>query len=314
MNAITKGERVLVTGGSGSLGSALIPRLLEAGAQVRVLSRDDQKQTDLRRTWPDVECWIGDVRDAARVADAMRGVETVIHAASLKLVPEGERQPTEYALTNVLGTANVLAAARFHESVRRCVGISTDKCVAAVNVYGHTKALLERFFIESSAMTFYPEKSFTVARYGNVVASRGSVIPYWSAQRKRGEALHVTDPAMTRFMFTMAAAIALVDVALEAPSGTIVAQPMPACTLGQLARIMSPPEQCSYEVVGRRPGEKIHEELLTAEEMSRTVFAGGHFYYGPRGSVQPGEPTAYTSYHAPRLTDNQLRDLIEEWL
>lgn len=322
MTSVARGERVLITGGTGSLGGALIPALLAAGARVRVFSRDEKKQLDVRRRWPEVECRLGDVRNSRALCLALKGIDAVIHAASLKYVDVSERQPTEYVQTNVVGTMNVIDAAEQSDTVRRVVGISTDKVPHAVNVYGLTKALLEKMFLEAHVDADRHDGEilckFVVARYGNVVGSRGSVVPFWAEQRRKGEPLRVTDPAMTRFFFTLDDAVRLVDVALGAPSGTVVAQPMPACTLGDLARVMSRPSG-DVEVVGRRAGEKTHEELLTAEEMTRTSMTmDGMFLYDPLSSVPPTELRdphgGYTSDRARRLADAELRAMIGEWL
>lgn len=307
MTSIGLGERVLVTGGTGSLGEALLAELTACGAQVRVLSRDEKKQGDLRARYPKVDFRLGDVRDAAAVGQAMEGIDVVIHAASLKYVDVGEQQPAEYVKTNVLGTLNVLEAVR-RGGVPRCVGVSTDKVSNAVNTYGHTKALLERMFLEAAGGQ--GGGHYVVARYGNVIGSRGSVVPKWIAARHRGEPLVMTDPSMTRFVFTLAEAVTLIDHALGSPNGAVVAIPLPACDLAQLARVLAPGHPT--RTVGARPGEKRHEELLTVAEMERTVMDNGYFLYDPSLAAYR-EASAYTSDRAPRLTDDELGDLLKEW-
>jgi UDP-N-acetylglucosamine 4,6-dehydratase len=310
--AIRKGERILVTGGTGSLGVALLSVFPRDDVSIRVLSRDEKKQYDLRQRFPDVEFLLGDVRDERAIDRAMADVDVVIHAASLKYVDVSEKQPTEYVLTNVLGTINVLTAARRY-GVRRCVGISSDKAPAPVNTYGMTKALLEKLFFEAAAI---PGPTFTIARYGNVVGTRGSVVPFWARCRADGRPFPITDPEMTRFFFPIEDALRLIDTALLVAPGTLVATAMPSCSLMTLAEAMSPPSTLApwVEIVGRRPGEKSHETLLTAEEMLDTDFRDGVFYYIPGKRVRSSGPIAYTSDRARRLTVEELRPLVSDWV
>lgn len=309
------GSVVLITGGTGSLGQALIPHILAGGSarELRVLSRDEVKQAALKVKYPDVRFMLGDVRDLRACYEAVRGVHVVIHAASLKYVDLSEQQPTEYALTNVLGTINMIQAAMY-EGVETMVGISTDKAAAPFNTYGLTKGLLEKLFMESHTRRFGQKAmtSFVVCRYGNVIASRGSVILKWQEARKKGEALQVTDPSMTRFFFTLDDAIELIDLALGMPSGLIISKAMPATTLGALAAVMQGPK--GIVIIGRRPGEKSHEDLLTEHEMPRVRRDGDLFYYDPlmkTPSEHPDPP--YTSATARWLTPNQLRELTAPW-
>lgn len=307
---------MLITGGTGSLGQALIPQVLAAGArELRVLSRDEVKQAVLKTKYPSVRFILGDVRDLRACHEAVRGANIVIHAASLKYVDLSEQQPTEYALTNVMGTINMIQAV-LYESVGRMIGISTDKCCMPINTYGMTKGLLEKFFVESHTRQSWNERgtSFVVCRYGNVIASRGSVILKWQEARQRGEPILVTDPTMTRFFFTLDDAIDLIDTALDAPSGIIISKAMPSATLGDLANVMASDTGLGFKIIGRRPGEKLHEDLLSAHEMPRVSRDGDLFYYDPlmqTPHVAPMPP--YTSASARRLTQKELMELTAQW-
>lgn len=312
LHAIRAGERVLITGGTGSLGTRLVEVLSNRlDVSVRVFSRDEKKQYDLRRRFPQVEYQLGDVRDPAAVSDAVRDVDVVVHCASLKYVDISERQPSEYVLTNTVGTLNVINAVLAEKTVRRCVGISSDKACRPVNAYGMTKALLEKLFHEAgrrggrSSVTV-----FTVARYGNVIGTRGSVVPFWREQRLLRVPLPITDPQMTRFLFSLEEAVDLVDFALTQDEGAVISKAMAAATLGDMANAM---QTAGTIIVGRRLGEKIHEELLSEEEMARTQKVGEFFVYRP--NLPPGPPVqAYTSQHAQRLTGEALHTLLQEYL
>lgn len=307
MRSIETEERVLITGGTGSLGVRLVEELSGQCKSVRVFSRDEKKQYDLRQRFPHVDFRLGDMRDYCAVWHAVQGVDVVIHAASLKYVDISEQQPSEYVQTNVVGTMNLLEAIQQTKTVRRCVGISSDKVVHPVNTYGLTKALLEKLFLEA-ARRGNCDTIFTVARYGNVLGTRGSVIPFWRETRLLHVPLPITDPEMTRFFFTLAEAVDLIDFALIQDAGVIVSKAMAAATLGDVANAM---QTAGTIIVGRRPGEKIHEELLSEEEMTRTLETGDFFLYRP--DLPPGPPAqAYTSEHAPRLTGDALKKFLIE--
>lgn len=310
LHAIHEGERVLLTGGTGSLGTRLVEALSNRpDIAVRVFSRDEKKQYDLRQRFPQVDFRLGDMRDYSAVWHAVQGVDMVIHCASLKYVDISEQQPSEYIQTNVVGTMHLLEAVQQTKTVRRCVGISSDKVVHPVNTYGLTKALLEKLFLEAAH-----QKNcgtiFTVARYGNVLGTRGSVIPFWREHRQLRVPLPITDPQMTRFFFTLDEAVGLIDFALTQDTGTVTSKAMAAATLGDVANAM---QTAGTIIVGRRPGEKIHEELLSEEEMARTQGIGEFFLYRP--DLPPGPPAqAYTSEHARRLTGEALSILLKEYL
>jgi UDP-N-acetylglucosamine 4,6-dehydratase/5-epimerase len=317
MNHLSKNDQVLLTGGTGSLGQALIPEILATGASLRVLSRDEAKQETLRAQYPAVDEWmLGDVRDLGACKKAVEGATVILHAASLKYVDRSEVEPTEYVLTNVLGTINLLRAVRerrAREARPRVVGISTDKACLPINAYGLTKALLEKLFLEASADS---QATYVVCRYGNVVGSRGSVVLKWQAALRQGDQLRVTDPTMTRFFFTLADAVNVIDRALDPRSGLtwsglVLSTVMPAATLGDLAQAMSPRP---YLVSGPRPGEKHDEDLFSPQEMRRVSTDGAIFVYNPSGLPANGADMAgYTSAGARRLTPDELVALVAPW-
>jgi UDP-N-acetylglucosamine 4,6-dehydratase len=316
MKNLARHDIVLITGGTGSLGRALIPQVLACGVEeLRVLSRDEVKQAELQAQYPGVRYILGDVRDLRACKEAVRGASVVIHAASLKYVDVSELQPTEYALTNVFGTINMIQAVTQDGGVNRMIGISTDKMVNPINTYGLTKGLLEKFFVESHTQRktgfFRAATNFVVCRYGNVVATRGSVILKWSEALRKKEPLLITDPTMTRFFFTLNEAVDLIDLALGESSGTIVSKAMPSTTLGELADTMAGPE--GIRVVGRRPGEKAHEDLLSTHEMPRVIRRGNFFYYKPLDPPAKHFDAAYTSFTARRLSSSELLALTAPW-
>jgi len=280
----------LVTGGTGSFGHAYVKA--HPGERIRVLSRDEEKQRAMREQFPFVEYVIGDIRDRETVRNAMRDVDKVFHAAALKQVPQSEEWPSEYTRTNVIGTENVCAVAR--ESDARVVLLSTDKAVLPVGVMGATKMLGEAI---ASAY------GFNSVRYGNVIGSRGSILPVWRAQVAKGEPITITDPAMTRFLITLGQAIALVDVAMDSPpTGDVYVWKSPAATVEQFARVAFPGHP--QRVIGVRPGEKLHEDLVAEHESAQDC---GVFFKVTRNRYGG---KAYTSHDAPRLTDDELAALL----
>ena len=286
--SLFEGKTVMITGGTGSFGRAVLDRFLCTDiGQIRVLSRDEKKQDDMRHAYqaamPEaadkLHFVLGDVRDAACVRSAMRGVDYVFHAAALKQVPSCEFYPLEAVKTNVLGTENVLSAA-VEEGVSGVVCLSTDKAVYPVNAMGMSKALMEKVALAKSR-TLRGGTRILCARYGNVLCTRGSVIPLWIEQLKRGQPLTLTAPDMTRFIMTLEEAVALVLYALQhGENGDLLVQKASACTVGTLARAV-----CSLfgngssrtEVIGVRHGEKLSETLLTAAEMAAAVDMGNYF-------------------------------------
>lgn len=308
-DGINRHDLVLVTGGTGTLGQALIPELLKKTDYVRVMSRDEAKQGELARTFP-VEVMLGDVRDPVACRNAVREVDFIIHAASLKYVDVSEQQPSEYVKTNVVGTMNLIDAVFQEKTVRHVVGISTDKACAPFNTYGLTKGLLEKLFVEAHLKRGGAiDTIFNVCRYGNVIGSRGSVVLKWQELAQQGKKIQVTDPDMTRFFFTIDDALNLIDSALMSGFG-IFSQAMPSCTIGALASLWG-----EYDVVGRRPGEKAHEDLLSTHEMPRVARQGDLFIYNPLRDpdIDPTPGLAYTSDTARRMSRVELDAMTLQW-
>jgi UDP-glucose 4-epimerase len=282
MSLDLSGMKVLITGGTGSFGSTMVTRLLsQKVAEVRIFSRDETKQDDMRRRLGDPRgrFYLGDVRDYASVADAMRGVDLVFHAAALKQVPSCEFFPAQAVRTNVIGSANVIEAAS-SAGVRSVVCLSTDKAVYPVNTMGMTKALMEK-----TAQAFVrnnPGSSTTVSivRYGNVLCSRGSVVPLFAEQIKAGRPMTITEPKMTRFLLSLAESVGLVEHAFNnAVSGDLFVRKAPACTVQDLAvgvaGVFGVEPQMA--VIGTRHGEKLYETLLSREEMAHAEDRGEYF-------------------------------------
>jgi FlaA1/EpsC-like NDP-sugar epimerase len=310
-----KDKRVLITGGTGSLGNALVRRLLSEGARVTVFSRDEKKQYDMKKVFPDIEYVIGDVKNYHSIRDAVRDKDIVIHAASLKYVNIGELQPNEYAMSNVVGTINTVNAVLEERTIEHCVGISTDKACMPVNAYGLTKALLEKIMLEANSRQGEKGSTvFNVARYGNVIGTNGSVVPFWKERRDKGLSLPVTNPDMTRFFFTLDEAVDLIFYCLSIESGLIVSKAMKSVTLGELAEAMKGSSE--VELVGERPGEKYDEMLLSPEEMSKSIKNGLYFVYNPNAQNIPVKdfPEGYGSSNCERLTESELTGMLKEWL
>lgn len=278
---------LLITGGTGSFGNAVLRRFLDSDLrEIRIFSRDEKKQDDMRKRYnsPRLKFYIGDVRDTRSVAAAMRGVDFCFHAAALKQVPSCEFHPMEAVRTNVLGTENVLEAAS-RAGVKRVICLSTDKAVYPINAMGISKALMEKVMVATSRNL---EGSGTVicgTRYGNVMASRGSVIPLFVQQVLEGKPITITDPAMTRFMMTLADAVDLVLYAFaHGRSGDIFVQKAPAATVETLTQaILQMMNRPSYpvQVIGSRHGEKLYESLLGKEEMACAEDMGDYFRIPP---------------------------------
>jgi UDP-glucose 4-epimerase len=297
----------LVTGGTGSFGHAYI-RAIYGLTDIRVLSRDEEKQRVMALRFPDVHYVLGDVRDRDSVRRAMRGVERVFHAAALKQVPQSESNPGETIRTNILGTENVLAVAE--ETGARVVLLSTDKAVEPVGVMGASKFIAEQLTVHYGQ---------NVVRYGNVVGSRGSIVPMFRALIAAGKPLTVTDPTMTRFLISLDEAVELVALAMnEATFGCVYVRKSPAATVAQMVRVMAPPPTYReddpplaipypVEVIGIRPGEKRHEHLVLPHE--RAVDRGDYFIIDPRAE-RAG--ISYSSETAPHLTDGELAALIAD--
>jgi UDP-N-acetylglucosamine 4,6-dehydratase/5-epimerase len=310
-------KRILITGGTGSLGHALIPRLLADPAIERVMiySRDEQKQYAMLQTFTDarVVFYLGDVRDRDRLAMALRGVDSVIHAAALKIVPAGEWDPSEFIKTNVLGTDNVVHAA-ISAGVKKVLGISTDKAVAPINLYGATKLTAEKLLVASNSYSPAEGAAFSVIRYGNVAASRGSVIPLWRALAARERPLPLTHPDMTRFWVTLPeAATAVLEALRHMEGGEVFVPKMPAFRLIDLAAAICP--HGLSIATGIRAGEKLHEDMITVHE-ARQVHEEKNVFVILPSDLRPGRPVpiqfSYTSNSAqPYLTIDELRERLQ---
>jgi len=280
---------LMITGGTGSFGNAVLQRFLDTDiAEIRIFSRDEKKQDDMRKRYHSAKLkfYIGDVRDPRSVQQAMRGVDYVFHAAALKQVPSCEFHPMQAVRTNVLGTENVLEAA-IAAGVKRVVCLSTDKAVYPINAMGISKAMMEKVMVATSRNLEGTGTVICGTRYGNVMASRGSVIPLFVEQVFAGKPITVTDPAMTRFMMTLADAVDLVLYAFEhGNNGDIFVQKAPAATVQVLAQavlaLMGHPDH-PVHVMGTRHGEKLYEALLSREEMACAEDMGDYFRVPPDG-------------------------------
>ena len=275
-------KTLLITGGTGSFGNAVLERFMDTDiCQIRIFSRDEKKQDDMRKKYKNdkIKFYIGDVRDIASVKNAMHGVDYVFHAAALKQVPSCEFFPLEAVKTNVLGTENVLTAA-IEYGVKKVICLSTDKAAYPINAMGISKAMMEKVFV-AKARTVSPEKTVICGtRYGNVMASRGSVIPLFVEQIKMGKDLTVTNPDMTRFLMSLQEAVELVLFAFEhAHAGDILVQKSPASTIGALAQAVREIFHADNEIkiIGTRHGEKLYETLLTREEYLHAEDLGDFF-------------------------------------
>ena len=320
---------VLITGGTGSFGSTVARRLLAGDVgELRILSRDEAKQDDLRR-WlgdPRARFYVGDVRDRYSVREAMVGVDYVFHAAALKQVPSCEFFPLQAVATNVQGSSNVIQAA--HEcGVKSVVCLSTDKAVYPINAMGISKAMMEK--VAQAFARNHPDSPTTVSitRYGNVMYSRGSVIPLFVEQLRAGRPLTVTDPAMTRFLMSLDESVELVQYAFQnATSGDLFVKKAPAATIADLARAVAlvlGTKEPEIQVIGTRHGEKLYESLLSREEMAKAEDRGDYFRvpldarsldYGlfvEDGEQEPVELTDYTSHNTTRLTVEQTAAIVE---
>jgi UDP-N-acetylglucosamine 4,6-dehydratase/5-epimerase len=321
------GKTLLITGGTGSFGNAVLKRFLYTDiGEIRIFSRDEKKQDDMRKELKSdkVKFFIGDVRDYNSVAAAMHGVDYVFHAAALKQVPSCEFFPMEAVKTNVIGTENVLNAAIAH-GVKKVICLSTDKAVYPINAMGISKAMMEKVMVAKSR-TVSPEKTIiSGTRYGNVMCSRGSVIPLFIQQIKNGEPLTVTDPNMTRFLMSLESAVELVLFAFEnANQGDIFVQKAPASTIGDLAQAVKEIFNADNEIriIGTRHGEKLYETLLTREEMVQAEDLGDYYRipadtrdlnydkYFTDGKYEISESLDYNSHNTERLDVPRIKELL----
>lgn len=323
-----EGKTLLITGGTGSFGNAVLQRFLETDIkEIRIFSRDEMKQDEMRHRYKNhkIKFFIGDVRDLNSIDNAMYGVDYVFHAAALKQVPSCEFFPLEAVKTNILGTDNVLTAA-INAGVKKVICLSTDKAAYPVNAMGTSKAMMEKVTI-AKARTVSPEKTtICCTRYGNVMCSRGSVIPLFISQIKKGLPLTLTDPEMTRFIMSLEEAVDLVLFAFEnGRSGDILVQKAPACTVEVLAQavaeIFSVPH-IEKQIIGIRHGEKKYETLLTAEECAGAVDMGDFYrvpadkrdlnyeMYVDKGDVTRDTIKEFTSDNTELLTVEQVKEKL----
>ncbi|WP_320968301.1 polysaccharide biosynthesis protein [Hungatella hathewayi] len=326
-------KTLLITGGTGSFGNAVLNRFLNTDIkEIRIFSRDELKQDDMRhfyqQNFPEVsdkiKFYIGDVRDLSSIKNAMHGVDYIFHAAALKQVPSCEFFPVEAVRTNVLGTENVLTAA-IEEGVKKVICLSTDKAAYPVNAMGTSKAMMEKVIVAKSRTVSPEETTICCTRYGNVMCSRGSVIPLFISQIKEGKPLTVTEPAMTRFIMSLEEAVELVVFAFEhAQSGDIMVQKAPACTIEILAQAVKELFHVNNEVrvIGIRHGEKMYETLLTNEKCENAVDMG-HFYrvpcdkrdlnydkYFKEGNIKRNVLTEFNSNNTELLNLEQVKDKL----
>jgi UDP-N-acetylglucosamine 4,6-dehydratase len=289
---------ILITGGTGTLGHAIVRAAQAWDCSITIYSRSELKQAEMRVRYPDLRYVLGDVRDFERLNAAIAGHDIVIHAAAVKRIPEAEQQPANCIDTNVAGSMNVVRACRL-QNVRRCIGISTDKACAAITAYGASKLAMEKLFqAQPSGHT-----AFTLVRYGNVVASNGSVIPLWRQQAAQGRDLIITDRRMTRFWMAPSEAVGLIARAATTPHASILVPKMSALALPDLVHIIAPGARTMES--GLRSAEKLHEDLVHPDE--RADDTGAHYLIG-NGTTGH----RYTSETAPRLTEAQFLAMLEE--
>jgi len=322
---IFKDKTLMITGGTGSFGNAVLKRFLDSDIkEIRIFSRDEKKQDDMRKRYnnPKIKFYIGDVRDLRSVQDAIHGVDYIFNAAALKQVPSCEFFPMEAVKTNVIGTDNVLTAA-INEGVKKVVCLSTDKAAYPINAMGISKAMMEKVFVAKSRTT--DKTVICGTRYGNVMSSRGSVIPLFVEQIKNGKPLTITDPNMTRFIMSLEEAVDLVMFAFDkGQPGDIMVQKAPACTIGVLAQAIKEIFKANNEIhyIGIRHGEKTFETLLTKEECLH-AYDLGDFYrvpadnrdlnyeqYFEEGNTQGAILSEFNSNNTNILNLEQVKDVL----
>lgn len=320
-------KTLLITGGTGSFGNAVMERFLNTDiAEIRIFSRDEKKQDDMRRLYSDdrLRFYIGDVRDISSVKNAMHNVDYVFHAAALKQVPSCEFFPLEAVKTNIIGTDNVLSGA-IEMGIKKVICLSTDKAAYPINAMGISKAMMEKVFIAKSKNVDSDKTVICGTRYGNVMASRGSVIPLFVEQIKQGKPLTVTDPHMTRFLMSLEEAVDLVIFAfVNGKAGDIMVQKSPACTIGDLAIAIKEIFKADNEIkiIGTRHGEKLYETLLTKEERAVAIDMG-NFYrvpadqrdlnyekYFTKGNSKLSSLEEYNSHNTQRLSIDEIKEKL----
>lgn len=323
--SIFEGKTLMITGGTGSFGNAVLERFLDTDVkEIRIFSRDEKKQDDMRKAYNNskIKFYIGDVRDMSSVRDAIHGVDFIFSAAALKQVPSCEFFPMEAVRTNIIGTDNVLTAA-IQEGVEKVICLSTDKAAYPINAMGISKAMMERVFVAKSRTT--ETTTICGTRYGNVMCSRGSVIPLFIDQIKAGKQITVTDPEMTRFLMSLDEAVDLVMFAFEnAEPGDIMVQKAPACTIGVLAQAVQElfGDTNPIHYIGTRHGEKKYETLLTKEECLHAIDMGDFYrvpsdnrdlnyeQYFEKGHIEKVKIEEFTSDNTERLNVKQVKEKL----
>ena len=318
---------ILVTGGTGSFGNAIVEKFLKIGVkEIRIFSRDEKKQNDMRIKYcaPNLKFFIGDVRDYVSVDFAMKDVDYVFHAAALKQVPSCEFYPMEAVRTNILGVENVIRSA-IKQKVKKLVCLSTDKAAYPINAMGISKAMMEKVAISNARVLGNGNTIICCTRYGNVMGSRGSIIPLVLDQIKTKHPITVTNPEMTRFMMTLDEAVDLVLFAFKSgEQGDLFVQKSPASTVGTLIAALMDIKQATneFQIIGTRHGEKLYETLLTAEEASKAVDLGRYYKvpmddrnlnyekYYEKGQIENNGQIAYTSQNTERLDLEEMKKLL----
>lgn len=331
MEVDLNGKSILITGGTGSFGKAFVKAVLERFPEVRrlvIYSRDELKQYEMGQTFPEsrypsLRYFIGDIRDESRLRRALEGIDIVVHAAALKQVPAAEYNPFECIKTNVLGAQNLIEAA-LDSGVKQVVALSTDKAAAPINLYGATKLCSDKLFVAANNIRGSRDLRFSVVRYGNVMGSRGSVIPFFQSRKSTG-VLPITDPEMTRFNISLEDGVNMVLWSIaNAEGGEVLVPKIPSYRILDVAEAIAP--DCKLDMVGIRPGEKIHEEMITSSDSFNTVDLGQYYAILPSGdpakieaycarnggrSVEPG--FSYNSGSNEDFLDvAQIRDLIAQ--
>ncbi len=298
-------KSILITGGTGSFGKAFIKEILKSFPNIRrlvIFSRDELKQFEMSKEFPEkrysmIRYFIGDIRDRFRLQRAFQDIDVVIHAAALKQVPTAEYNPMEFIQTNVIGAQNVIEAA-IEKKVKKVISLSTDKAAAPINLYGATKLCSDKLFVAANNYAGLKNLSFSVVRYGNVMGSRGSVIPFFKNQAKKGK-LSITDKLMTRFNITLKESVSMVLFALKnSQGGEIFVPKIPSYKITDLAKAICP--NCIFEIIGIRQGEKIHEEMITSSDSYSTIDIGKYYV------ILPANRKKFINYYSKKYKIKKL--------